>query len=450
MSKRYEVELQNGIKEVLNVPRMNLKIVSLAVPTLKSIRYIYDLTWSVSFYTINLTQFWLNTVPKLRGGPLTIYRSAISGYLQMAVDFFRPSRWEYWRQRGVLTEIDNVIDNEYRSRLGGNVLNIFAKLSEFNNRVAASLATEKNIAILVRKGKADLLYKELNQRYGEEAKEYARNLADLTQFRYGIEEKPVFFDNPITDAFYQYNTFALKQAELVEGMLESTELRKVVGDFKKAHDDGKTKEFLVELTQGQRSEFIRFILNALLLSMILGAGYVWDAVFKGMIPNQVTGFKDVMVGLWTGNKELRSKGYKEMLTPPSWDLIERFADYGIKATIKNAKAFKQLILLHSIITGEPAELKTIAGKPSEKITPEVALERLVAGPREKTAQINSQGWDLYSKIDTKYTSTRNKTIDLIKKGKVNEAKNLVKLYNNWAKQRILEFKDLGVTDKRLL
>lgn len=449
MSKKFELEMQNGMTEVFNVPRINLTVFQNAIPAMKSLRYMYDLTWSVSFYTLNLTQFWLNTVPKLRGNALEIYRSAATGYAQMMVDFFRPSKWEYWRQRGVLTEIDNVIDNEYRARFGGDVLNIFAKLSEFNNRVATAIAVEKNIALLQKKGKADLLYKELNKRYGEEAKEFARQLADLTQFRYGITEKPVAFDNPIMDLYYQYNTFALKQAELVEQMALNVRLKSVIADFRKAHQEGRTAEFLADLTEGDRGEFLRFSINAFLLSFILGAGYVWDAVFKGMIPGQVIGLKDVIVGLWNGDKALRQKGYKAMIKPPSWDLIERFADYGATATILNAKAFRQLELIRGIVTGDEVEIKNAAGEVVEKITPETAMGRLLSSSKEESAMANKKAWDAYYKIDASYSNTRTKSLDLIKGGREQEARNLVKVYNNQARLRIEKMKSLKPGDLRL-
>jgi len=453
MSKKYNLELTNGITEVLNVPRVNLRIVQSFVPTLKSIRYMYDLTWSVSFYAINLTQFWINTIPKLRGTPLDVYRSAVGAYAQMMVDFFRPSRWEYWRQRGVLTEIDNVLDNEYRIKLGGDVLNIFAKLSEFNNRVASALATDKNIALLSKHGKLKELYPELNSAFGEEAQNYARNLANITQFRYGKETTPIAFDNPLMSLYYQYNTFAIKQAELVGGMIKGTDFLNLFNDFKKAYASGKTKEFIADLPQGQRGEFIRFLFNAFILSLILGNGYVWDSIFnsifKGMVPNQVQGFQDVMTGLWTGDTTLRDQGYAEVLKPPSWTVFEDLSQYGIKSWLLNSKVVKQLNLIHSILTGQPAEIKSKAGKVVEKISPEVAVGRLINSTREKTAKNNSSAWDTYTKIDTSYTSTRKKAIDLMASGKTVQAKNLVKLYNNNAKIWIKQLKDLHPSDLRL-
>ena len=449
LSKKYEVELQSGMKEILDVPRINVKVAQRAVPVLKSIRYTYDLAWSVSFYTLNLTQFWVNTVPKLRGTPLDVYRSATTGYAQMILDFFRPSKWEYWRQRGVLTEMDNVIDNEYKAQFGGNVLNIFAKLSEFNNRVATTLAAEHNIKLLVKKGKADLLYKELNKRYGEDAKEYARSLSDVTQFKYGIEEKPIFFDNPIADLYYQYNTFAIKQAELVGGMMKNTRLLSTLKDFRKAHEEGTTKEFLTDLTQGERGEFIRFSMNAFILSVILGSGYVFDSIFKGMIPNQVQGFKDVILGLWDGDEDKLRSGYKKMLKPPGYQLIEDLAVYGVKPVVTNAKAIKQMNLIYSVVTGEPVEIKSKKGEVIEKIKPKTALGRLFASTKEKTAQTNSKGWDSYNAINGRYNSMRKEAIELIRDGKKSEAKQLAKDYNREAKKQIKDFKQLGVTDLRL-
>jgi len=449
LHKSVELEWQNGVTEVIEVPRFVSKVAQKSLRTLKSVRYVYDLAFSVSFYTINLTQFWLNTVPKLRGNVVNIYQSAFSGYAQMMVDFFRPSKWEYWRQRGVLTEIDNVIDQEYgMGRGGANILNLFAKLSEFNNRVASALAAEKNMQLLVKKGKFETLYKELASSFGEEAEAYARSIADMTQFRYGVEEKPIFFDNPIADMYYQYNTFALKQIEFTEQMAKNLEVKGILKDFREAHQKGETKEFVANLTQGERGEFIRFILNAFILMLVLGQGYVWEAIFKGVVPNQVEGFWKVSKGYWTGNKKLRQQGYKQMLLPPAWDLVEKLADYGIVATIKNAKAVKQLDLLKIVITGE-GESRTMAGKKKEDVTRKVAIGRLFKSYREETGLRNSKGWDLYFELDTRYNDTREKAIELIKKGEKEKARELAREYNKEAKEDLEKLKELEVTDLRL-
>lgn len=446
LSKKVSVDWNDGITEVIEVPRLLLKPSQKAFRTLKSVRYIYDLAFSVSFYTLNLTQFWLNTVPKLRGNAFEIYQSAFSAYAKMMVDFFRPSQWEYWRKRGVLTEVDNIIDKEYGRLTGGaEILNLFAKLSEFNNRVASALATEKNLALLQKKGKFEKLYKELNSAFGEEAQEYAKHIANISQFRYGVEEKPIFFDNPIADLWYQYNTFALKQIEFTEDMVAKLEAKGLLTQINIAIKDGKTKEFIANLSQGDRGEIIRFIMNAFILSMILGSGYVWDAVFKGVIPSQVTGLWDILKGLLTGNKKLRQKGYKEVLMPPSFQLIENISDYGIEATVKNAKVVKQFDLIYIAVTGE-GELKTMDGKPKEKITGEVALGRLFKSSREKTALVNRNGWEAYIELETMYEDVREKAIDLIKDGKKEVAKDLAREYNEKAKEEIKKLLDLGVTD----
>ena len=449
LSKEIEVEWQNGLTEIIEVPRFTSNVAQKSLQKLKSLRYIYDLAFSVSFYTLNLTQFWLNTVPKLRGNPLDVYQSAFSGYAQMMVDFFRPSKWKYWRERGVLTEIDNVIDQEYKtSRAGADILNIFAKLSEFNNRVASTLAAEKNLQLLQKKGKFKQFYKELESSFGDEAEAYSRNIADITQFRYGLEEKPIFFDNPIADLYYQYNTFALKQIEFTEQLARNLEAKGILKDFREAHKQGKTKEFVADLTQGKRGDFIRYILNFFVLMLVLGQGFVWEALFKGIVPNQAEGFLKVLKGYWTGDKKLRQSGYKQVLTPPSFDLIEKMADFGIKATVLNAKAMKQLDLLRIALIGE-GELETIGGDVKEEITRGVAITRLFKSSREKTALRNRQGWDLYFELTGRYDGTREDAIDLIKDGETEKARELAREHNKKAKEDLQKLKELEVTDIRL-
>ena len=448
LSKEVKLEFDSGLSEVIEVPRITSRFAQRALPMLKAVRYTYDLAFSISFYALNLTQFWVNTVPKLRGNLFEVYGSAVGGYTQMLMDFFRPSRWKYWRKRGVLTEIDNVIDLEFGTRGGADVLNLFAKLSEFNNRVAAALATERNIAMLAKHGKFETLYKELANSFSEEAETYAKNLADITQFRYGIEEKPVAFDNPIMDLYYQYNTFAIKQAELVEGMIRNVDLKEIWNGYKQAKQEGKTKEFVAELTQGQRAEFFRYILNVFILSAILGMAYVWKSAVKGIVPNQIEGVIDILKGLWDGDKDQMARGWKKFLMPPGYDLIEKVSKYGIKATIKNAKVFRQLNLISAALQGE-GSLENIEGKTTEKVTHGVAIKRLLAPSTEKTAKANSVGWDLYFELQNSYDDTRKEALELIGDDKKDEARELVAVYNKKAKLKIIELTNLGVTDIRL-
>ncbi|PIY72028.1 hypothetical protein COY87_03115, partial [Candidatus Roizmanbacteria bacterium CG_4_10_14_0_8_um_filter_33_9] len=153
LSKEVEIEFQNGMTEIIEAPRIVSKVAQRSLRYLKSIRYAYDLAYSVSFYTLNLTQFWINTTSKLRGNMAEVYRSAFKGYGLMLMDFFRPSRWEFWREKGVLTEVDQIIDNEFSTGSGGVFLNLFAKLSEFNNRVASDIASSENMKLLAKHGK---------------------------------------------------------------------------------------------------------------------------------------------------------------------------------------------------------------------------------------------------------------------------------------------------------
>jgi len=311
------------------------------------------------------------------------------------------------------------------------------------------LATEKNLQLLAKRGKFGMLYKELSSAFGDEARDYARHISDITQFRYGIEEKPIFFDNPILNLYYQYNTFALKQIEFTEEMARNLEAKGIIRDFRQAVRERKTKEFIANLTQGQRGEFIRFVINIFILSLILGWSYIWEAVFKGIVPNQVEGVWKILKGFWSGDKKLRAKGYRQVLAPPAYDLIEKVADYGIIATIKSFKAVKQLDLIRIMLTGE-GELRTIEGKVKEKITSEVAIGRLLKSTKEESARVNQKGWDLYGDITRRYNTAREEAIKLIVRGETEKAKTLARNYNKQAKIDIQKLKDLGVTDLRLL
>jgi len=361
---------------------------------------------------------------------------------------FRPKQWEYWRQRGTLTEMDNLISTEFTEGRFGDILHIVAKITEFMNRVGSALATEENIKLMIKHNKFEILYKELANRYGDEAKAYADEIADITQFRWGIEEKPVIFDNPIMNLYYQYNTFALKQLEFTEEIIRNTKVLTIWDDFKKANEQGKDKEFWIRLTQGERAELFYFILNAALLSFLLSWSYVWEAIFKGIVPNQVEGVIKFFKGLWQGDDFMRKEGLKQVMIPPAIDLITKLADYGVKGTIKNMKAVKQIDLIEGIIEGE-VELRDLRGRHKEDLTREVAWRRLFMASREKTALINHKGWDKYKNLEGNYFDTREKAVKLIKQGKKEEAKQLARQYNQKAKPKIKELKELEITDLRL-
>jgi len=374
------------------------------------------------------------------------------GTTRMLMDFFRPSAWEYWRKRGTLTEIDQVITNEMASGKITQILGIFAKLSEFNNRVSAAYAGQKNLEILFKNPeKFKRLVPELASAYGKEAQDYATEIANVTQFRYGKEETPAAFDNSIGNLYYQYNTFTLKQAEFVLDMWEKQRTKDLWKDFQKAAGDGKVPEYFEQLTQGERGELFRFVVNVAIMQFLLsliGLSF-WDLLSKGLIPNQIEGAQKMVVGLKDGNTDMMKEGLWQMMIPPGIQLIIDFAKYGIKAQISNMRVVKQVDLLRAAITGKTAEVKSREGKVVAKLTPEQALQEAVFGSKSKTSVANSKSWDLVNRLESKYENVRKQAQKLLKQKKVNEAKNLVKIYNNWAKLRIKELKALKAIDIRI-
>jgi len=438
LSKPVEVELQNGITEVLEIPKsfVPTRLATKALPFNKMLRYWVDLSGSLPFYAVNLTQFWINTIPKLRGNMIDVYRSAFAGYGQMLIDFFRPSKWDYWREQGVLTEMDNVIDNEFNAAGGriGGLLNLFGKLSEFNNRVASALAATKNMELLARKGKFAQLYPELTDAFGEEAKTYARDISDMTQFRYGLTEKPVIFDNPIGDLYYQYNTFTIKQAEFVAEMLRNQRTRELLKDFKKAREQGKTKEFISDLPKGERGEFIRFLLNAAILAYplaLLGFG-IFELVGKSMVPSFLEGLSDIATGLWDGDSDKIKGGVLKIAIPPSLQWV-------LNAKFPTPRAIKEVELIEMALEGG-GELRTATGKPKEKLTEEQAVRRLFLGGRSPEQRLNQSGWDTFNSLQNKYDNMREEAMNLLADGKREKAREMVHEYNIKAKEKVQEMK----------
>jgi len=184
-----------------------------------------------------------------------------------------------------------------------------------------------------------------------------------------------------------------------------------------------------------------------LLSLI-GLSF-WDLLSKGLIPNQIEGAQKMVVGLKDGNTDMMKEGLWQMMIPPGAQLIIDFAKYGIKAQISNMRVVRQVNLLRAAITGKTAEVKSREGRVVAKLTPEQALQEAVFGSKSKTSVANSKSWDLVDRLDSKYENVRKQAQKLLKQKKVNEAKNLVKIYNNWAKLRIKELKALKAIDIRI-
>ena len=335
LGKNVSVEFIDGFKEMMRVPliRADTPIVGLlfpsrVLPALKMVTYWSHLAGSVSYYVLNLTQFWQNVPGILRGSFITRYSSAVEGYVKMMNDFVRPSRWAKWKREGVLTEIDNFVTLEMQSSRGfiPDAMNLFTKLSEFNNRVSAVYAVDANVRRLAQQGRVAELWPELAKIFGGDARKLGRHIADLTQFRFGREAKPALFQNPITDMFHQYNTFALNQAELVFGMAKKLQARGLLKDFSHAVKAGKGWDFIRGVTQGERGEIIRYVINVSGLIYVLNAmgGSFFRAIGRGVEPSWIEGIMTFGDGLIDGDAERMRRGLFITLVPTAFrPLLDR-------------------------------------------------------------------------------------------------------------------------------
>ncbi len=361
MSRKITLDFHNSATEVLKVPLwtpqtpvLGRLFPSKIFGSMKMLKYWSDLSFSIPYYTLNLTQFWQNVPPKLRGTPVDIYLSAGKGYAKMMNDFFRPSRWQYWRRKGVLSEMDSFLDRE----IGGNqgfiakAMNAFSRGSEFNNRVASVYAVDANLKRLAAKGNLEKLWPELNKAFGKDYTALGKHISDITQFRFGVETKPAAFANPVTDLYHQYNTFALNQGELVWGMASKLKARGLLTGLNKAIKEKKTGAFLADLTMGERGEIIRYVANASGLIYALNAmgGSFFRAIGRSVEPTFVSGLGDFGKGLMEGDPRLMQDGLLRAIVPPAFQGLVLRGEADQFQPAKNL--FKNLELAGQLLDGE--------------------------------------------------------------------------------------------------
>jgi len=443
MKKQISVEMTNGVIEILDIPRFMPRLAQEGFNTLRTLAYMSDLAFSLPFWVLNATQFWQNVPPMLKGPILGIYKDCMKGYGKMLLDFFRPSKWKYWQRKGLLTEVDTLISNEFGMRgWGADIFNIVAKVSEFNNRVASAYATEANLARLRKMGRLDLLVPELNARFGGEAREFAINISDLTQFRYGAETKPLIFDNPILSLFDQYNTFARKQAELVADMFKDTRLTKLLPDFREAIKTGRTTEFFVQLTQGDRKRFVHYVINcgALIYILSLMGGDYFDAIGKSVSPTFLDGTEDILKGIWEGNTRQINKGLLRLATPPA---IERLIRLRPEQLIPGRHIPETFEMFQASLGEDLYEVTQTKGAMEtlvERITPTEARKRMIFGKyRTAQAQQNWQAWQALNDLQQEYNEYRDEDlISLLLEGKEFEARVMAQSWNKKMEDKISE------------
>lgn len=365
LSKQEEI-LRDGIREIHILPRITKDtpilgklFPSMVLGSLKVVKYWADLSFSIPYFTLNSTQFFMNVPPMLRGKPFANARDIVYGYTKMLQDIFRPSQWDYWRRRGVLPEIDDILDAEFGAGSISRLMNTVTTVSEFMNRVATAHTAELHYDRLFREGTLEKYYPELSKAFTTDMsgnvvlnrdiiREAATALSDMTQFRFGLENKPAMFRNPIANLYYQYSSFALKQAELVGGMMTKLASKDTWKEFQAARVNGNVAEFLEKLSYGEKGEFIRYILNASLLIGFLSSigGSFFKTIGRSVEPPILEGFYKVANGLASGDQDQMKDGVIAMAIPPA--LQPLFRGQGERMVPLN-NALKQTELIYKML-----------------------------------------------------------------------------------------------------
>lgn len=385
-NKTETIEYSNGIKEIINIPKYNLRIFQRAVPLIRGVNYMATLGLSIPFFMLNLTQPFIYAPPKLRGGFVNAYSSFFKGYGRMLLDLFRPSRWEYWRQRGVLNEVDSLIQEEFGSRgILSDTLLVVGKVSEFMNRVATTAAFEENVIKLSKQGKLDKLMPEIQKRldeagFKEETQELAKQFSDIVNYRYGPLDTPPAFLNPIGQLYYQYNSFAIKTFNLLNETRVNANLRKEVPALLKAIQRGEGYKYIAEVSQDKRGELLRFTVHFAALWPILTALGVsaFELIGKSVVPNQIEGIQKVLNGWLKDDEDLVNEGLRDIAVPPSLDPFLSSEDIKNLRFLPGQKLIPQAEALKVVKTGE---LRTREGALKERVDRGEAIKRFLFGGR---------------------------------------------------------------------
>lgn len=405
LSKKTNEEFRKSFEGVLTVPRITRDtpvlgrlFPSKVLGSIKMLKYWADLSMSVPYYFLNMTQFWQNVPPNLRGNMFKSYGHAAVGYKKMMVDFFNPDMWKHWRKEGVLTEMDELITSQFDaggSGLIADTMNLFSKGSEFMNRVATVYASDINLAALKKAGKIQELVPEINAIYGGEMRQYSRELARITQFAFGIETKPAAFSNPVADLYHQYNSFSLSQAELIADMLGNVRFKQIIPDLNKAISlarkgnlEGSAKIWQ-EFSQGQRGEAARYLVNVTGLITAFGAmgGSFLDAIGFGMKPTFIEGANQMMQGIVKGDERQFKQGMVSTFIPPALQPLYR---QDIKDALPLKNFVKQAEIAGQLMSDkEQVDMWTDDNRFKEAIDKSDALKEIFFG-RGRTSRFEEQ------------------------------------------------------------
>ena len=357
---KIQIELDTGLREMeFEIPRLRIpvKIGAVVIGKLKKYNYLSFIGANIRTGSINLSQP-VSTAANL---PRGLFKNLIDmsyGYGKVITKIFSPKAWREMREKDILTETEKMLEEEFSmSGILGDLTMWNMKISEFINRVSSTYAGKRGFAKFLEKRGIKLA--------DEEALALGRELSDLMNFRYGLGETPKIFRNPVGQLYYQYNTFATKQAELIANMAARTFKKGQVEEFMKAVNDGKGVEYLKKQGSPTRVALLRYILyvSALIAATSTLGVSIADVFYKGAVPNQVENLIRGVYALVTGNWYEAMKDIGMAATPPivsglAPSKLVPFPKGFIPAEkqifrIKKGKSLKQVLGFERISTKKP-------------------------------------------------------------------------------------------------
>jgi hypothetical protein len=300
--KSVSVPIENidGITKIdMEIPRVIVptRFLSNFVSIVKKYNYFSFIGANLRTGIINLTQP-IRAMAEFPG--LNIFndiKNMAYGYYNVLTKIFSKKQWEILREKGVLTQTEQMIANEFGiDGLLGDLTMWNMKISEFFNRVSTTYAGSKSFQDLLKKRGVEITM--------EEAFQLGKELSDFINLRYGKTETPKIFGNPLGQLYYQYNSFAMKLAEGLIDDAKRTFKKGQVEAFIEAVKKGEGAEYLKRQSPPTRLALIKYILYTGIIITAFSSGFsLADIFWKGAIPSQVEqgflGLKSLVQGKWS-------------------------------------------------------------------------------------------------------------------------------------------------------
>lgn len=324
-----------------------------ATSAIKRLNYYSFIGLNIKVGLVNLTQP-ITTAAKLRAWPHQMMGDMMAGYGRVMLDVWRPSRWRYWKDKGVLSEMEKLMDEELAAGRGllGDLTLFNMKLTEFINRVSSTVAKTRELA-------------RVERIYGEEALRLGKEFSDFVNFRYGTPFTPRLFSpqgplGPIGHLLYSYQTFPANQMYVVATMSEKLQVKALLPDAWRAIGRGPSAfgEYLSTLAAGERGELLRYLTYgyvAMQLLAPLGIRF-WDTFVKGIAPSYLEAGAEFVAGFVTADRERMkraawqmvppalSRGYKGLIPLKTQaDRIRRAMDRYERGVIDDWEAFMEIV-----------------------------------------------------------------------------------------------------------